>query len=199
LSRDETELDFSGQNLGAGDAVLIANDISDMGALSVLNLASNNLGALVLPEGWTKNYGVVDGKYGSVFTHADGTKQMEHPGKPEGIIALANAIPDMGALTSLNLSSNHLGIEGATIVTEANKVNNCNHFGTIFNCCCLLSSTSTGCSVTFQYQYQQQRNLWNPRALIKIQDRAVLLSCNRGSCCTPCVHNNPASTIGPEP
>jgi hypothetical protein len=33
LSGEETELDFSGQHLGAGDAVLIANDISDMGAL----------------------------------------------------------------------------------------------------------------------------------------------------------------------
>jgi hypothetical protein len=44
LRREETELDFSSQNLGAGDAVLIANDISDMRALSVLNLASNSIG-----------------------------------------------------------------------------------------------------------------------------------------------------------
>ena len=36
LSKEETELDFSGQYLSAGDAVLIANDISDMGALSKL-------------------------------------------------------------------------------------------------------------------------------------------------------------------
>jgi hypothetical protein len=79
----------------------------------VLNLASNNLGALVLPEGWTKNFGEVDGKYGNVFTHADGTKQMEHPGKPEGIIALANAIPDMGALSSVNLLKNVITFEQA--------------------------------------------------------------------------------------
>jgi hypothetical protein len=32
LSREETALDFSGQHLGAGDAVLIANDITNMGA-----------------------------------------------------------------------------------------------------------------------------------------------------------------------
>jgi hypothetical protein len=43
LSKEETELDFSGQDLNAGDAVLIANDISDMGALSSLNLAKNLL------------------------------------------------------------------------------------------------------------------------------------------------------------
>jgi hypothetical protein len=45
LSKEETELDFSGQDLDAGDAVLIANDISDMGALTSLNLADNKIGA----------------------------------------------------------------------------------------------------------------------------------------------------------
>jgi hypothetical protein len=44
LSRKESELDFSGQDLGAGDAVLLTNNISDMGALSSLNLASNSIG-----------------------------------------------------------------------------------------------------------------------------------------------------------
>jgi hypothetical protein len=43
LSREETELDFSGKNLGAGDALLIANDISDMGALTSLDVSSNQL------------------------------------------------------------------------------------------------------------------------------------------------------------
>jgi hypothetical protein len=43
LSGEETELDFSQQDLGAGDAVLITNDISDNGALTSLNLSSNYL------------------------------------------------------------------------------------------------------------------------------------------------------------
>jgi hypothetical protein len=43
LSRDETELDFSGQNLGAGDAVLITNDISDMGTLFKLVMRQNDI------------------------------------------------------------------------------------------------------------------------------------------------------------
>jgi hypothetical protein len=34
----------------------------------------------------------------------------------EGLIALANAIPDMGAMTTLNLASNELGVEGAKII-----------------------------------------------------------------------------------
>jgi hypothetical protein len=173
LSRDETELDFSGQGLGAGDAVLIANDISDMGAISSvnllsndigveqagalviilkehpilkslcgnkggeteldmsgkmkgaedaimlaaeivdnraltsLNLADNSLGELVPPEGWTKTG---DGLFSpALWRHADGREQNQDPGsKPEGIIAIVNATPDMGAMTSLNLSKNEL-------------------------------------------------------------------------------------------
>jgi hypothetical protein len=46
-------------------------------------------------------------------------------GKMSGVIALANVIPDMGAMTSLNLAWNHLGIEGAKIVAEAIKVAKC--------------------------------------------------------------------------
>ena len=45
LSREETELDFSGQKLDAGDAVLIANDISDMGAITSLDISSNKIGS----------------------------------------------------------------------------------------------------------------------------------------------------------
>jgi hypothetical protein len=111
LSKEETELDFSNQRLGPGDAVLIANDISDMRAMSVLNLASNNLGELVLPGGWTKKGERFDGKRQYVFTHADGSKQIGHPGKPEGIIAIANAIPNMGALIKLDISSNGISSE----------------------------------------------------------------------------------------
>jgi hypothetical protein len=41
-----------------------------------------------------------------------------------GVIAIAGAIPDMGALTSLNLSSNGLKAEGGKIVAESIKVPN---------------------------------------------------------------------------
>jgi hypothetical protein len=52
------EADFSNKNLGVGGAIIMSAWIThkDMAALSVLNLASNNLGQLVLPQGWTKGY-----------------------------------------------------------------------------------------------------------------------------------------------
>ena len=44
FSGKETELDFSKQDLGPGDAVLIANDIRDNGALEKLLMAKNKMG-----------------------------------------------------------------------------------------------------------------------------------------------------------
>jgi hypothetical protein len=109
-----TEADFSNNNLGPGGAIIICAWMSykDNGALSVLNLASNNLGALVLPAGWTHQ----EGLRGDVYKDIDGREQRNNPGKPEGIIAIANAIPDMRAMTSLNLASNVLGVEGAKAI-----------------------------------------------------------------------------------
>jgi hypothetical protein len=40
LSGEEAELDFSGQNLGVGDAMFIANNISDMRALKSLDISN---------------------------------------------------------------------------------------------------------------------------------------------------------------
>jgi hypothetical protein len=42
-----------------------------------------------------------------------------------GVTALANAIPDMRALTSLNLSSNRLNARGARVIADAIKVSKC--------------------------------------------------------------------------
>jgi hypothetical protein len=95
----------------------IADAIKDMRALSVLNLASNNLGELVLPQGWTKGekgYSITE-----EYTHTDGTKQDQHPGEPEGIIALANAIPDMGAMTELDVRENNINEKEIRALQEA--------------------------------------------------------------------------------
>jgi hypothetical protein len=42
LSGNEATLDFSNQGLGPGDAVLIANDISDMGAISQFTFSGDD-------------------------------------------------------------------------------------------------------------------------------------------------------------
>ena len=74
-------------------------------ALTSLDLSDNNIGAIV---GWTYHPGNI-----AIFKykHSDGRHQEQLPvgdelGKPEGVIAIANAIPTMGALVSLDLSRN---------------------------------------------------------------------------------------------
>jgi hypothetical protein len=107
----ETELGMNGKMNGAGDAIMLVAEIIDNGALSVLDLAQNNLGELVLPEGWTGDYDSDEDE--EVYRHADGREQKDNPGKPEGIIAIANAIPDMGAISSVNLLQNDISVKQA--------------------------------------------------------------------------------------
>jgi hypothetical protein len=105
LSKEETKLDFSGQDLNAGDAVLIANDISNMGALLVLSLESNWLyaaGGKALAEGLKcnqviKELNIASNKLGM---NSNGNSDMS------GVTALGDVIPDMGALTKLILKDN---------------------------------------------------------------------------------------------
>jgi hypothetical protein len=166
VNRVITELNISDNHLGKSGRsgridisgiIALADVIPDMGALSVLNLAENYLGELVLPEGWTEDHDEILPSYPHqrrrfvVYKHADGREQMGNPGKPEGIIAIANAIPDMGAMTSLNIFGNRLGVEGARHVAVGLRVSkrvvavvlvpcSCpsDHW---LNCCCLLLST----------------------------------------------------------
>ena len=79
--------------------------------MTSLDISNNNLGELVLPEGWTKKSKDNDGMAPWVYEHTNGTKQENHPGKPEGVIAIADAIPTMGALASLDLSENKIPAE----------------------------------------------------------------------------------------
>jgi hypothetical protein len=78
--------------------------------LTSLDVSNNNLGQLAppstLPAGWN---GPDDEGY---FAGPNGEDTQTPPGSmPLGVIALANAIPDMGALLSLNLANNGLGVE----------------------------------------------------------------------------------------
>jgi Ran GTPase-activating protein (RanGAP) involved in mRNA processing and transport len=109
LSKEETELDFSDQDLRAGDAVLIANDISDMRALTALDISNNSIGQLELPAGWSTKY-IPSHTCNDKYEHTDGRKQASAPegAHAKGVIALANAIPDMRAISSVNLLKNRI-------------------------------------------------------------------------------------------
>jgi hypothetical protein len=118
--------------------------------LTNLNISNNNL-AQVLWE-TSKN-----SKHpGEFFNAAEKKFYKELPagaktGEAPGVVAVADVIKDMGALTSLNLSANELKAEGAKIAVEAIKVTNCAIAVVLapfscpsvhwLNCCCLLLST----------------------------------------------------------
>ena len=73
-----------------------------------MDMSSNNIGELVLPEGWTEKKGGWRGRETIGYKHTDGREQKDHPGKPEGSIAIADAISANGALASLNMSNNKM-------------------------------------------------------------------------------------------
>jgi hypothetical protein len=102
LHKEETELDFSGQGLYPGDAVLIANDISDMRGLMSLNLANNGLGRGVQKR-CPPNFG----------HHLWGSHDTDYESESAGCIALVSAIKNNGAILSVNLLQNTIGIDQA--------------------------------------------------------------------------------------
>jgi hypothetical protein len=132
IADDATEADLSSLGMDADDAAILASELPDKGAMTSLNLASNYLCGLD-----ENGEGVYDAS-GTVCFLSCLTCLSSYllDCQCQGIIALANAIPDMRAMTSLNLASNSLSAEGAKIVAAAIKVTKCartcNHFGTIF-------------------------------------------------------------------
>jgi hypothetical protein len=100
-------------NLGVGVTAL-ANAITIMKVLSSINLGSNNLGALALPDGWKDRGPGVTGRYQDP---SGDNHQEPHTGStPEGAIALDNAIKDMQAgslLSKLDLRDNQIPPEEA--------------------------------------------------------------------------------------
>ena len=91
-------------------------------ALAILDISANNLGELVkgpLPEGWKSKDD--DGRE-PWLRIADGHEQDEYPGeeKPEGLIAIANAIPAL-AMVSVNMMGNKIGKEQLSKLQEMMK------------------------------------------------------------------------------
>jgi hypothetical protein len=113
--RKQNELPAEGVGQKPDGIIALANGIKDMGAMTSLDISSNSIGICDdLPEGWT--YG---SNYSMCYRHKDGNQSFPPSGaKSSGVIAIANAIGDMGALLVLNLASNKLGPEAFIASTE---------------------------------------------------------------------------------
>jgi hypothetical protein len=130
LSKEKTELDFSGQGLSAGDVMLIANDISDMGTLTSLNMSANGLkgaeagkalGDAIASNTVLKELDISGVKYGAEFRRCDA----------EFLQIFSVGLRDNGTLSSLNLASNHLcGINEYGYGTYDASGNACFHYRT---------------------------------------------------------------------
>jgi hypothetical protein len=137
---------------GEADGInAIAAAIPGMGALTSLDVSDNGLTQGTLKKGCTSTYETdTTGILHSTHAHTS-CNVCVRVACFIGIIGLADAIPDMEALTSLNLSLNNLKAEGGKIVAEAIRVTN-NAMAVVLapfscpsdhwlNCCCLLLST----------------------------------------------------------
>jgi Ran GTPase-activating protein (RanGAP) involved in mRNA processing and transport len=87
--------------------------------MTSLDLSDNKLGTLVSPGGWSSTpWGVWKYRHTGTGGKAD-TKPKGEEFKPEGILALANVIPDMRALLKLDISNNSLYVAGAKALAKA--------------------------------------------------------------------------------
>jgi hypothetical protein len=118
-----SKLQWGGKALDAAFAKEFAVGISNNRALTSLDVSGNSIGTIV---GWThcpKNSPEYRYRHSS-----DGRGQEQLPdgdelGRPEGAIALANAIKNTRALTKLDISSCNLRTQGTKLLAEALKGN----------------------------------------------------------------------------
>jgi hypothetical protein len=123
LHKEETELDFSGYSLHAGDAVLIANDISDMRAMTSLDISNAALvdpeTTIAPPQQGLKKGGQVNGRV-ILDVYANGNIRLA--ADLSGVFAVANAIKDMGAMSTFIFSGDDSSSKPVTMeisMTEA--------------------------------------------------------------------------------
>jgi hypothetical protein len=93
---------------GAGFAEALAVGLRDNDGLQTLNLAQNDIGKLVLLDGWHAERICTGGRWSDGYRHVDGTVQIENPALPIGVIAVAGAVKTHKALGKLDLSNNKL-------------------------------------------------------------------------------------------
>jgi hypothetical protein len=112
-----SHLDISGCYLGAKGGFHLAGVIKNMGALLVLSLKSNNLragGGKALAGSLKGNQVITELNIADNGLCVDGRGSAD----TSGVIALADIIPDMGALAKLDASDNDMfGLKNKTGIT----------------------------------------------------------------------------------
>jgi len=105
-----TMLDISGKNLGMEGAVVVAEYLRDNGALTKFDISSNEIGAeggQFLAAALKGNQVMMELNISSNYLAEDSNENPDM----SGVVAIADAIPDMGALTKLDISGNDIGAE----------------------------------------------------------------------------------------
>jgi hypothetical protein len=81
--------------------------------MTALNLSSNAIGGYTVPEGW--KYSPTNSPANRFYNTATKNNQGEPPAgaSQAGVVAVANAIKDMGAILSVNLLKNGIDVDQA--------------------------------------------------------------------------------------
>jgi hypothetical protein len=111
---DETELEMSGKMGGAGDVIMAAAEITGNGALSNANVMGNSIGKEML----SKLQDIMRSKPNlvSLCGIADDATEVDLSGlgmDGDDAVILASELPDKGAILSVNLLENGIGVEQA--------------------------------------------------------------------------------------
>jgi hypothetical protein len=116
------ELNLAKNGMDAEDMKILAAAISDMGAMTKFDISSNVIradGGKALAAGLKGNQMITEL---NINSNELGQQSNGYGNDTSGVIAIADAIPDMGAMTSLDLSSNEFGAKVATHFAQATKV-----------------------------------------------------------------------------
>jgi hypothetical protein len=105
---NETELDMHGKMNGLGDAIMLATEVIDNGALLHLDISNTEIraeGVKVFADALKDNQVVTTLNVASNMLARNSDTKVDI----SGVIALADVIPGMRALSVLNLADNNLG------------------------------------------------------------------------------------------
>jgi Ran GTPase-activating protein (RanGAP) involved in mRNA processing and transport len=123
IADDATEVDLSGLGMDADDAIILASELPDKRAMIFFDISSNDIKA----EGSKALAAVLKGNQVITelnFSNNNLGDNSVGESDTSGVIAIADAIPDMGALSTLILSQN--GIikrEVGTVLADILKAN----------------------------------------------------------------------------